>query len=102
MEMNAIVKINAVVDVTKEMALKVILKELGYPMPKEDFCWEILESDDPNNPKKEKGIFKAERDTSYHGTSWKYTFVSADEQRIKDFELADTIYKKFKEKGVAL
>lgn len=100
--MNAIVKINAVVDVTGEMAIKVILKELGYPMPKEDFCWKVLEKDDPKNSQKVKAIFRAERDTSYHGTSWKYTFVSADEQRIKDFELADTIYKKFKEKGTIL
>ena len=99
MEMNAIVKVNAIVDVTEEMALTVIFKELGCPMPKEDFCWKILESDDPNNPKKEKAIFKAERDTNYHGTNWIYTFVSSDEQKIKDFELANAIYKRIKEKG---
>lgn len=33
---------------------------------------------------------------------WIYTFVSSDEQKIKDFELAKAIYKKIKEKGVAL
>lgn len=37
MEMNAIVKVNAIVDVTEEMALTVIFKELGCPMQKKIF-----------------------------------------------------------------
>lgn len=37
MEMDVLVKLNATVDVTPAMGLKVVLEELGFKMPENDF-----------------------------------------------------------------
>lgn len=62
----------------------------------------ILEANDRRNPKHVKGIFRAE-DISYHGSPcWEYKLVSTDESKIKDFELAQQLYKNFKDKEIKL
>lgn len=102
MEMDVLVKLNATVDVTPAMGLKVVLEELGFKMPKNDFYMTILEANDRRNPKHVKGIFRA-MDISYHGSPcWEYKLISTDESKIKDFELAHQLYKNFKDKEIKL